>query len=108
MIVLVEAEVSYYYWLGQVNAPGGWSPYLNSNAAINYANIPNWVAAAYVATYAGWSQGQDVNLNYPVPSTQPGIAIMLTKTAAMLSALFITSGEVIFNWSHRPTVNKTF
>ncbi len=105
---LMEAEVSYNYWLTKVSTPGGWATYFDSNAAINYSNIPHWVAAAYVASYAGWSQGQEVNLNFPIPSQQPGIAVMLTKTAAMLSALMLTSGEVIFRWSNRPTITKQF
>lgn len=105
---LMEAEVSYYYWLGKIGAPGGWATYLNSNAAINYSNIPYWVSAAYVAAFAGWSLGQDVNLNYPIPTTQPGIAVMLPKFSAMLSALFLTSGEVILGFSNRPTLNKNF
>ena len=54
----IIARSSYDYWIGVVGTPGGWSTYINSNAAINYANVPKWVALSFTSALSGFSQGQ--------------------------------------------------
>ncbi|MDB5284294.1 MAG: hypothetical protein JWO06_3369 [Bacteroidota bacterium] len=61
-LALELATASVAYWNGIVTMPGNWASYISSNAAINYANIPNWVAASFVGAFSGFSQVQYVNI----------------------------------------------
>ena len=96
------AQDSNAYWQNVVTTPGGWATYINSNAAINYANIPHWVEATYVGTFSGFAQiqapsmGEANAFNFQGRSGAGQIAIS--------TALALTAGKVIFKWAKRPVV----
>ncbi len=96
------AKASDAYWKAVVAAPGAWATYINSNAAINYANIPHWNTAAFVGTFSGFAQAQAPNMGNA--DVWNGKGRMIAGTVGLSTALVLTAGKVIFKWAQRPVV----
>ncbi len=94
---------SYNYWLTAVTTtPNAWDTYLNANAAINYANIPHWVAATFVSSLSGFAQFQSPGINQvDILTTSRFTAI----EGLIVGALGVTAGKVIVKWARRPVMN---
>jgi len=96
------ANANQAYWKNIVTTPGAWSTYINSNAAINYANIPNWTSAAFIGVFSGFAQ-----IQYPEVAGADlwnGQGRNAGGVIAVGSALALTAGKVIFKWAKRPVV----
>ncbi len=96
------AQVNDAYWKNIVTTPGGWATYLNSNAAINYANIPFWNTACVVGTFSGFAQIQAPNMGEANVWNTDGRKF--ASVVSLGSALVLTAGKVIFKWAQRPVV----
>lgn len=96
------AKSSYGYWKEVIenNNPAGWSTYLNSNLAVNYANLAFYVASAYVGALSGFSQAQTPNFGFANIINNAGRTI--AAPVAIAGALGLNSGLVIFKWSKKP------
>jgi hypothetical protein len=100
------ARGSYDYWSIQANTlpPGGpWSAYFTavySTSVSSYVNIPYWVAATFVGCLSGFSQLQMPNMGAATYLNDEGI--VYAQLAALVGAIGLTSGKVIFKWAKRP------
>ncbi len=98
------AKASDAYWKAIVTTPGGWATYINSNAAINYANIPFWTTATFAGTFSGFAQVQAPNMGEANVWNTDGRKF--ASVIALGSALVLTAGKVIFKWAQRPVVGN--
>ena len=96
------AKASFSYWGSVVKTPGSWATYINTNEAINWANIPFWVEATYVGTFSGFAQVQAPNI--PDANLFNVQGRMGGGTIAISTALALTAGKVIFKWAQRPVI----
>lgn len=95
-------KASYAYWVNIVGTPGDWADYINTNAAINYANIPNWVSATFVSALSGYAQVQSPGIGQSdMFITQGRLTAINTLVAA---ALAVSAGKVIVKWARRPVI----
>jgi len=74
------------YWQEQIATPGAWTPYLNSDNAINYMHVNSWVAASL----------QGALLNYRL-LPQPEIPLVDGLTS-IVGATGLVAGKVVFGW----------
>jgi hypothetical protein len=88
------ATNSYNYWLAAVASPGNWASkgYFNSNAYVNYANIPYWVEAAVQATLTGGNKAATYG------QIDPPRIIGVDLVSALASGLTVSAGKVLFRW----------
>jgi len=77
------------YWTEKLNNPGLWSPFLNSNYAVNYANLSFWVSASM--------EGALIYANRALP-TLPPVNTAVDIIAATVSGVSLVAGKVIFGW----------
>jgi hypothetical protein len=96
------ARASYDYWLGVINTVGhaGWTGFLSSNDAINYANLPFWVSTSFVSALSGFAQGQSVNMG--VAEILNTLGRTLGLPLALGAAIGVTTGKIIFKWAQKP------
>lgn len=99
-VALALTRASNTYWNTVVTTPGSWATYINSNAAINYANIPHWVSATFVGVLSGFAQIQDPNMPNSGILTSQGR--YFAAEGSVWSALGVTVGKVILRWAKRP------
>lgn len=98
-VALALTRAGNTYWNTVVTTPGNWAAYINSNAAINYANIPHWVSATFAGVLSGFAQIQDPSLpNSSILSSQ---GRYFAAEGAVWSALGVTAGKVILKWPVR-------
>jgi hypothetical protein len=104
LFVAVEVgKKSFEYWQNVITTPASsWSVFLNSNPTINTANLPIWVAASMEGTLTGYSQIQQLDMG--VANTLNSLGRAIGGTAAMVSAVGLSSGMVIFKWNKKPKV----
>lgn len=79
----------YDYWIATVENPGLWTPFLHSNYAVNYNNIPYWVGASM--------EGSLIYANRALP-TLPPVNTALDIIATLISSSGLVAGKVIFKW----------
>jgi hypothetical protein len=94
-------KTGYEYWLNAVNnASSNWylEGFFNANAYVNYANIPHFVNAGV------WGALGVGNLAKEYGLIDPPRIIGVDVLSALIGALSVTSGKVIFNWT--PTSQK--
>ncbi len=96
------ANANQAYWKNIVTTPGAWSTYINSNAAINYANIPHWTTASVLGSFSGFAQIQYPNISGATVFNGQGRSA--GGVIAVGSALALTAGKVIFKWAQRPRI----
>lgn len=101
-IATVIAAASYNFWITVVAAPGGWATYLNANTAINYANIPKWVAISFTSALSGYSQILGASVSGVLTNDR---GRFLASPMSIGAAMGVTAGKIIFNWAQRPLVN---
>ncbi|MCW5908628.1 MAG: hypothetical protein KIS94_12270 [Chitinophagales bacterium] len=102
-VALTNAQGSCAYWQTTVATPGSWAAYLHSNEAVNYANIPTWVIAAFTAVLSGYAQVQAVAISEPNVFNTQGRQV--SAFMGYGSALAVTAGKVIFKWPQKPVIN---
>jgi hypothetical protein len=87
LYIAVEAGRSQAaYWLMQINTPGAWAVYQNTDAAINYLHMPQLISAAVRATLLCYG------LIKPAQVTVPDVF------PAMVGSIGLAAGKVIFGW----------
>lgn len=99
----IIARSSYDYWITTVATPGSWSAFINSNAAINYANIPNWVALSFVSALSGYSQFQKASVSFIGTGISNDGGRFIGSPLSLGASLGVTAGKVIFQWAQRPS-----
>ena len=84
------------YWSGIIVTPGPWSSYINiANNGKNYMNSLIWVVAAMNGALAAY--GSSVT-----GMVEPTTAMVSNQLiSALIGAITVTVGKVIFNWSPR-------
>lgn len=90
------------YWNTIVTTPPpatNWTTFLNSNPAINTANIPYWVTASIEASLSGYAQIQQLDMSAATALNSVGRAV--GGTSAMLAAIGLSAGKVIFKWGKK-------
>lgn len=97
---LTMAKTSYTYWLGVVGTPGSWATYINSNAAINYANLPFWATSAYMGAFSGFAMAQAPSMAQASLDNSTGR--FYGANISLATALVVNAGKVIFKWAERP------
>lgn len=97
---IAKSSLTYWKEVVENNNPAGWSTYLNSNQAVNYANIPFYIASAYVGALSGFSQAQTPNIGFANVINDAGRIIAVP--VAIAGALGLNSGLIIFNWAKKP------
>lgn len=97
---LAIANAANTYWDGIVTTPGSWSTYINSNAAINYANISTWVLAGFVGTLSGFSYVQQLNVGGADAFKDQGI--QTAGIVAVTGAIAVSCGKIMLKWAKRP------
>lgn len=102
-IALTNAQGSCAYWQTIVESPGSWATYLHANEAVNYANIPTWIVAAFTGALSGFAQMQEPAVNGATITNAQGR--MVGQPMAYGSALAVNAGKVIFKWAKRPVGN---
>lgn len=105
-IALTNAQGSCAYWQTIVESPGSWATYLHANEAVNYANIPTWILAAFTGALSGFAQVQEPAINGATPINVQGR--MVGQAMAYGSALAVNAGKVIFKWAKRPGTFSSF
>ena len=90
---------AYQYWAAQIAGGGGslWNPHFSSNAGQNYMNSLLWNSGAMNGALAAYAAS-------PIGMIEPITAVVSTKMiSALIGALTITAGKVLFNWTPRVT-----
>lgn len=85
----------YNYWVNQTKNPTTWEPFFQKNNAINYANVPFWVAACIEGALLGASA---TRTGLIAPTTD---IVSVNIISALIGALTIGAGKVIFKWVPR-------
>ncbi len=98
----IIARSSYDYWLAKVTTPGDWGTYLNSNAAINYANLPKWAALSFTSALSGYSQGQAEAASIAGNGVFNDAGRFLGSPLSLAASIGVTAGKIIFQWAQRP------
>ncbi len=102
--LLLATEIgikSHSYWTTKVNTPANnWytQGFFDSNAYVNYANIPHWVNASIWGVLVVGDLAKTYGLFDP-----PRI-IGIDILSALTGGLAVSSGKVLFNWT--PTVQS--
>ena len=94
-LATATAKASYYYWTAQNDNLGtsAWAVYLDTNKAVNIANLPYWVTASVQAALYFCFKGNYQTLSSDPPKiTGPDYVTVLTASAG------IAAGKVIFSW----------
>ena len=99
-VALAISRTGNSYWNTVVTTPGNWAAYLSSNEAINYANIPHYVTAAFWGVLSGFAQIQ--NPYMPNADFLTAQGRYFAAEGAVWSALGLTAGKVILKWAVRP------
>jgi hypothetical protein len=99
-VSLAMARAATTYWKTVATTSGSWSTYVNTNEAINYATVPYWVEAAFTGSISGYAQTLTLNVTEPtVLTTQLN---RLAPWSALVGALAVNTGLVIYKWPKRP------
>jgi hypothetical protein len=96
--LLLTSEVAktlYPYWVSKVAAPGKWSQFFQPQASFNYANIPFWTVAGIEGAAIGAS-ASDKGLIAPTTDI-----VSVEIISALIGALAIGAGKIIFRWVPR-------
>ncbi len=104
-------QAAYTYWNDQVNddSTGKWYPdppvtggagYFNANPYANHANIPYWVQAAMIGGLASANKARTYG------QLDPPKVIGVDMVSALIGALGVTAGKVMFGWIPRVQVNS--
>lgn len=99
-VALALATESNSYWNNVVDKPGSWAAFINSQQAINYANIPFWISATYMSSLSGFAQVQAPNIAEATEVN--GQSRLHAVTGAVAVAIALTSAQVILKWAKRP------
>lgn len=106
LFVTVEiGRKSFEYWQNVILAPPpttNWTMFLNSNLAINTANLPFWVATGMEGALSGYAQIQQLDMSIATSLNSLGRAV--GGTVAMVAAVGVSAGKVIFKWNKSPKV----
>ncbi|HXB41893.1 MAG TPA: hypothetical protein VNZ49_15230 [Bacteroidia bacterium] len=92
LLTTETGKAVYAYWVSKVATPGTWAPFFQNQAPLNYANIPNWVAACMAGTLIGANASQKGLIAPTTDITSVNII------SALIGALAIGAGKVIFHW----------
>ncbi len=85
---------NYNYWMAAIADTGSdWQTYFNSNAAVNIANVPNWVSAAIQATLYFCFKG-----SYFTGEGEPPKMAGPDFVTALTASLAVGAGKVIYGW----------
>jgi hypothetical protein len=99
LMALAIASEAYDYFYAEILAPDAfWVPFLNSNPAVNFSNLSNWIIAAFRGALIGATQSMSV---VPTNAAQ-GVGVLSNIITAVGGALTLTFGEIVFNWVQRP------
>lgn len=83
------------YWNTKVTTPGNWSTFFQTGSSENYANIPKWTSAGIEGALIGANTS-------PLGLLSPDTEIISTNIiSAVIGALSIGAGKVIFKWIPR-------
>lgn len=98
---------SYDFWVTQIDAGGesDWADFLNSNAAINFANLPFWVVASMEGSLSGYAQF--LQMDMAAGNAYNYIGRSSTATIAMVAAVGISAGKAMFKWVQKPSIRIT-
>lgn len=90
-MAIAVAITDYQYWLDILTTHGNWSTYLNSEYAVNYANLPYWVQAAAFGTLCCANKASTYGLIDPPP------VIGVDMVSALTGSLTVVSAKVTLN-----------
>jgi len=90
-MAIAVAFADYQYWLDILTTPGNWSTYLDSNYAVNYANLPYWVQAASFGTLSCANKARTYGLIDPPP------VVGVDMVSALTGSLTVVAAKVIEN-----------
>lgn len=90
-MAIAVAISDYQYWLDILTTPGNWSSFLNSDYAINYANLPYWVQAASFGTLACANKAKTYGLIDPPPVMGVDMVSALTGSLTVVAAKVTTN-----------------
>ncbi len=101
LFVAVEiGRMSYRYWLQNIyDERSEWSSYLNSNTAINVANLPFWITTSMEGALSGFAQIQQMDMR--AANTLNSIGRPVAAMMAMIAAIGLSSGKIFFKWVKR-------
>ena len=102
-LATAAAKASFSYWIAQNNnlASTSWAPFLDTNTAVNIANLPYWVTAAIQAALYFCFKG-----NYQTLSSDPPKISGPEYVNVLTASLGIAAGKVLFNWIPKPIMPK--
>ena len=93
LLLAIQSGISIYaYWNTKIAAPGTWTPFFQTPAALNYANIPLWTAACMEGALIGANASQKGLI---APTTD---IVSVNIISSLIGALTIGAGKVIFKW----------
>ncbi|MDZ4665881.1 MAG: hypothetical protein SGJ15_13460 [Bacteroidota bacterium] len=95
LLAAVSGTSVYSYWITKVGTPGGWSAYFETDAYKNYINVPIWTTACIEGALIG-SHASPKGLISPTTNITS-----VTIISALIGALAIGAGKVIFGWVPR-------
>ncbi|MBI2723341.1 MAG: hypothetical protein HYX39_14300 [Bacteroidetes bacterium] len=96
LLLAIEVEKTIYnYWITKVATPGNWSKFFQPQTGLNYANIPFWVEACTEGALIG---GNASDKGLIAPTTD---IVSVDIVSALIGALAIGAGKVIFKWVPR-------
>jgi hypothetical protein len=95
LLAIEVAKRVYPYWITKVAEPGTWAPFLQKQTGLNYANIPFWIVACIEGTLIG---GCTCDKGLIAPTTD---IVSVDIISALIGALVIGAGKVIFKWVPR-------
>lgn len=99
-MAVTYAKASNAYWTEVISTPGNWESFINSNAAINHANLPFWTLATFESALSGFAQVQQ--LDTPSANLVNTAGRTIAILAALTSTLGVTAGKVLLKFVQRP------
>jgi hypothetical protein len=87
LMATLTGRSDYAYWIAKVETPGDWSTFFSTRDAVNYANIPHWVAASVAGTLMG-ARRNEIN--------EPAQFVSISTPDGLASGLAVTAMKVVF------------
>lgn len=103
-VAVQVGKKSFDYWSNVIDSgtPSGWLTFLNTNAAVNTANLSFWVVASIEGALSGYSQIQQLDMSAANAINSLGRAV--GGTSAMTAAVGLSAGKIIFKWAQKSTI----
>ncbi len=103
-MAVTYAKASNAYWTEIVSSPGNWENFINSNAAINHANLPFWTLASFESALNGYAQIQQ--LDTPSANLVNTAGRTIAFLGALTATLGVSAGKILLKFVQRPRLEK--